>query len=69
MLEASDAARIARSLTEKYGADALAFAQDRARRAVEVGDALALEAWRAVIEATRALLPMADAQTERNLSR
>ena len=62
MLDATDAARIARGLTEKYGADALAFAQDRAQRAVEIGDELALDAWRAVIEATRALLRhMADA--------
>ncbi len=62
MLEASDAARIARGLTEKYGVDALSFAQDRAQRAVEVGDDLALDAWRAVIAATRALLRrMADA--------
>ncbi len=62
MLEASDAARMARSLTDKYGIDALTFAQDRARRAVEIGDDLALDAWRAVIEATRALLRrMADA--------
>ena len=62
MLDAPDAARIARGLTEKYGADALAFAQDRAQRAMEIGDEVALDAWRAVIEATRALLrPMADA--------
>jgi hypothetical protein len=62
MLEASDAARIARGLTEKYGVDALSFAQDRAQRAIEVGDDLALDAWRAVIKATQALLRrMADA--------
>ena len=57
-----DAAQIARTLTEKYGSDALAFAQDRAQRAVEIGDELALDAWRAVIAATQALLrAMADA--------
>jgi hypothetical protein len=62
MLEALDAARIARGLTEKYGADALAFAEDRARRAVEIGDDVALDAWRAVIAATEALLrPVAEA--------
>ncbi len=62
MLAAPDAAQIARTLTEKYGSDALAFAQDRARRAVDVGDELALDAWRAVIAATQALLrQMADA--------
>lgn len=62
MLEAPDAARIARGLTEKYGTDALALAQDRAQRAVEVGDELALEAWQAVIEAMRTLQQqMADA--------
>lgn len=62
MLDAPDAARIARGLTEKYGPDALAFANERMRRAVEVGDELALDAWRAVIAATEALLRhMADA--------
>jgi hypothetical protein len=62
MLEASDAARIARGLTEKYGTDALAHAQDRAQCAIEVGDELALEAWQSVIEAMRDLLQqMADA--------
>jgi hypothetical protein len=62
MLNATDAARIARGLTEKYGADALSFAEERARRAIEVGDDLALDAWRAVIAATEALLRrMADA--------
>lgn len=56
MLEAREAAEIARVLTEKYGADALAFARDRAKRAVEVGDELALDAWRTVIAATQRLL-------------
>jgi hypothetical protein len=61
-LGADDAAQIARALTEKYGADALAFARDRAARAIEVGDDLAVEAWRLVIQATHALLrDMADA--------
>ena len=55
-LGAEDAAQIARTLTEKYGADALAFARDRAARAREVGDELALEAWRLVIRATQNLL-------------
>lgn len=55
-------AQIARSLTDKYGPDALAFAQERAKRAVEIGDDLALDAWRAVIHVMRAMLrQMADA--------
>jgi hypothetical protein len=62
VLEAPDAARIARGLAEKYGADAFGLARDRAQRAAEIGDALALEAWRSVIAALQALLqPMADA--------
>lgn len=62
MLEAPDAARIARGLAEKYGADALALAQSRAQRAAEIDDALALEAWGRVIAALQALLqPMAEA--------
>lgn len=62
MLEPPDAAQIARGLAEKYGADALGLAQDRAQRAAEIGDALALEAWRTVIAALQALLqPMVDA--------
>jgi hypothetical protein len=61
-LAADDVTRIARALAEKYGPDALAFAADRARIAGEVGDELALDAWRDVIDATRALLRrMADA--------
>jgi hypothetical protein len=51
-----DAAQIARNLTEKYGPAALAFARERAARAVEVGDQLAADAWQSVIEATRTLL-------------
>jgi hypothetical protein len=54
--EAPDAVQIARQLTEKYGIDALAFAEDRAQRAREVGDQFALDAWRDVIAATRRLL-------------
>jgi hypothetical protein len=56
VLEAPDATQIARNLTEKYGPAALAFARERAARAVEVGDELAVDAWRSVIEATRTLL-------------
>jgi hypothetical protein len=56
MLEATEAAEYARVLTAKYGVEALALAHDRARRAGEVGDQLALEAWRAVIAATESLL-------------
>jgi hypothetical protein len=56
MLGAQEAAEFARVLTEKYGADALAYAHARAQRAVEVGDALALDAWREVIVATHRLL-------------
>ena len=56
MLEAPDAAQIARNLTEKYGPAAIAFARERAARAVEVGDDLAADAWQSVIEATRTLL-------------
>lgn len=54
--EAPDAAEVARTLTEKYGAEALAFARGRAARAKEIGDELALDSWRRVIEATRLLL-------------
>lgn len=56
MLQAQEATRIAHTLTEKYGRDALPLARDRAARAAEVGDDLALDAWRSVIEATKALL-------------
>jgi hypothetical protein len=56
MLRAQEAAEFARVLTQKYGVDALAYAQDRAQRAVDVGDALALDAWYDVIAATRRLL-------------
>jgi hypothetical protein len=54
--EAPDAPQIARQLIEKYGIDALAFAEDRAQRAREIGDEFALDAWRDVIAATRLLL-------------
>jgi len=56
VLEAPDAVQIARNLTEKYGPAAIAFARERAARAVEVGDELAADAWQSVIEATRTLL-------------
>ncbi len=56
VLEAPDAVQIARNLTEKYGPAAIAFARERAARAVEVGDDLAADAWQSVIEATRTLL-------------
>lgn len=55
-MEAPDAHQIARNLTEKYGSAALSFARERAARALEVGDDLALDAWQSVIEATRTLL-------------
>ena len=55
-MTAPDTDQIARMLTEKYGWDALPFAHDRAARALEVGDHLALESWRSVIAATQALL-------------
>ena len=51
-----DATEIARTLIEKYGAGAISFARARAARAVEVGDELALEAWRSVIDAAKRLL-------------
>jgi hypothetical protein len=56
MLPAREAAKFARVLIEKYGADALAFAGDRAQRAVDVGDELAVDAWREVIAAAQRLL-------------
>jgi hypothetical protein len=56
MLDAQQAAEFARVLIEKYGADALAYAHDRAQRAVDVGDELALDAWHDVIAAARSLL-------------
>jgi len=56
MLPALEAAQIARTLTEKYGQDALSFARSRAARAIEIGDELALGAWQSVIEATQSLL-------------
>jgi hypothetical protein len=56
LLEPADAAQIAQQIIEKYGVDALAFAQGRARSAREVGDELALEAWHAVIAAVQSSL-------------
>lgn len=62
VLEAPDVARIAQGLAEKYGVDALSLARDRARRAAEVDDTLAFEAWGSVIAALRAMLrPAAEA--------
>ena len=51
-----DATEIARRLIDKYGAAALSLARERAGRAIEVGDELALDSWRSVIEATKRLL-------------
>ena len=56
MLEAPDAIQIAHTLIEKYAAAAVAFARDRAARAMEVGDDLAAESWESVIHAPRTLL-------------
>jgi hypothetical protein len=56
MLDAPDTIQIARTLAEKYGWDALPFARERAARAAEIGDELALAAWDKVIEATTRLL-------------
>ena len=56
LLAPSDAAQIAQQIIEKYGVDALAFAQGRALSAREVGDELALEAWHAVIAAVQSML-------------
>jgi hypothetical protein len=56
MLETQEASRIAFDLVAKYGREALDFAQDRAARAVEVGDDFAYSAWQSVIEATQGLL-------------
>jgi len=56
MLDPHEAAEIAKGLIAKYGAEALAFGQGRARRAREIDDELALAAWRAVIANTRVLL-------------
>ncbi|HEX6839993.1 MAG TPA: hypothetical protein VF113_00640 [Stellaceae bacterium] len=59
MLEAPDAIQIAHTLIEKYGATAIAFARDRAARALEVGDDIAADSWESVIDATRTLLRQA----------
>ena len=56
MLQAQEAARIAHTLTAKYGGGALLLARARAARALEIGDELALDAWQSVIEATQRLL-------------
>lgn len=51
-----DATEIARTLIDKYGAGAISFARERAARAIEIEDELALEAWRSVIAAAKRLL-------------
>ncbi|HYM03569.1 MAG TPA: hypothetical protein VET85_11535 [Stellaceae bacterium] len=56
MMAAPEALQIARTLTQKYGPDALSFARDRAARAIEIGDQIALGAWQRVIAATESLL-------------
>ncbi len=56
LLEEDEAQRIAAALAAKYGADALAFVQARAARALEVGDDLAYSAWRSVLQATEGVL-------------
>jgi hypothetical protein len=56
MFEGPDPLQMAGALIEKYGSDALAFARERAARALAVGDDVALDAWRLVIEATERLL-------------
>jgi len=62
MFEGPDPSQMASALIEKYGPDALDFARERAARALDVGDDVALDAWRLVIEAAQRLLrDMADA--------
>jgi hypothetical protein len=62
MFEGPDPLQMAQALTDKYGPDALAFARERAARALAVGDFIALDAWRLVIDETQRLLrEMADA--------
>ena len=62
MFEGPDPLQMASALIEKYGQDALDFARERAARARAVGDDVALDAWRLVIEAAQRLLrDMADA--------
>jgi hypothetical protein len=62
MFEGPDPLQMASALIEKYGRDALDFARERAARALAVGDDVALDAWRLVIEAAQRLLrDMADA--------
>ncbi len=50
--EDSEAGKIARDLSAKYGMDALAFVAGRARRAAEIGDELAYAIWNEVWAAT-----------------
>ena len=62
MFEGPDPLQMASALIEKYGQDALDVARERAARALAVGDDVALDAWRLVIEAAdRLLRDMADA--------
>jgi hypothetical protein len=56
MFEGPDPLQMAQALTAKYGRDALAFARERAARALDVGDDIAYDTWRLVIEATQRLL-------------
>jgi hypothetical protein len=56
MFEGPDPLQMAGALIEKYGPDALVFARERAARAHAVGDEIALDAWRLVIDATERLL-------------
>ena len=51
-----DATELARRLIDKYGVAALSLSRERAARAIEIRDELALDAWRSVIEATKRLL-------------
>jgi hypothetical protein len=53
VLESEEAERIAGDLADKYGVEALAYVRARAERASAVGDDLAYDAWRIVLEATK----------------
>jgi 4-diphosphocytidyl-2C-methyl-D-erythritol kinase len=55
LIDDDEAQRIAAQLAAKYGADALAFVQSRAARALAVGDELAYSAWCSVRDATEAM--------------
>ena len=56
LLEESEAQRIAAELTAKYGDEVLDYVRARAERAQSIGDELAHEAWRCVLDATQSLL-------------